>query len=460
LVLFLEAPKIVIKPPGPKARVYTELEARYVSTGVGVKLFPLVPERAYGCVIIDVDGNKFIDLLAGAAAANIGYSHPALVKSVEEQVRRMQHSMIGYHYNVRAIELAEKLVRITPGSFAKKVIFGLSGSDACDLAMKVARFSTRKPWLLSFIGSYHGHTYGAASISSFKGLMKRGFSPVIPQVAWVPYAYCYRCPFKQEYPGCGVYCVDYVEEYVLNHVVPQDEVAAVFVEPIQGDAGIVVPPKEFLVKLRKLCDRYGFLLVLDEVQSGMGRTGRWFAVEHFNVEPDLLICGKALASGMGVSAVVGRAEVMDIPSGTGLLTPAANPVASSAALATIEVIEREGLMENAVRIGGYFLRRIEELKRKYEVIGDVRGKGLMIGVEVIRDAKTKQPNPELTGMICWRAFELGLILPSYGFNSNVLRITPPLVMSVELAEKACNLIEAAVKDAVEGRVEKASVTWR
>lgn len=381
----------MVKPPGPKARAFIELERKYVSTGVGVKLFPLVPERADGCVIIDVDGNKFIDLLSGAATANIGYSHQALIKAVESQVRMMQHSMIGYHYNVNAIKLAEKLVKIAPGSFDKKVIFGLSGSDACDLTMKMARFSTRKPWLLFFIGSYHGHTYGAASISSFKGLMRRGFSPVVPQVVWTHYAYCYRCSFKQEYPECGVYCVDFIEEFILDHAVPRDEVSVVFVESIQGDAGIVVPPKEFLTKLKKLCNQYGFLLAVDEVQTGMGRTGCWPAIEHFGIEPDLLICGKALASGMGVSAVVGKAELMDMPSGTALLTPAANTVASAAALATIEVIEGERLMENASKVGGHFLRRLEELKDRFEVVGDVRGLGLMIGMEIVTDKKLSTP---------------------------------------------------------------------
>ena len=451
-------PKIVVKPPGPKAKELIELEKKHVSPGVGVKLFPLVPERAEGCFIVDVDGNVFLDLLAGAAAANIGYSHPTLVKAVEDQVKKMQHSMIGYHYNINAIKLAERLTMIAPVPRPSRVVFGLSGSDACDLALKAARFSTKKPWFLSFIGSYHGHTYGAASASSFKGLMKRGFSPVLPQIAWLPYAYCFRCPFRQEYPSCDLLCIEYVERFVLDHVVPQDEVAALIVEPIQGDAGIIVPPKEFHVKLKRLCEQHQILFIADEVQSGIGRTGKWFAIEHFGFQPDLLVCGKALASGMGVSAVVGKEELLNLPSGTCLLTPAANPVASAAALATLQVVEQERLFDNAVKVGSLFMKRLNELKQRFDVIGDVRGIGLMIGIEVVKKG-SKAPDPVLTGMICWRAFELGLILPSYGLYSNVVRITPPLTISVEQANVACDIIEQAVKDSVSGLVSKGTVTW-
>ena len=445
--------------PGPKAKKIVDREQEVISGAISVKFFPLVPERGEGCILRDVDGNIYIDLLGGAAVANIGYSHPKLVEAVKDQVSKLQHAMIGYYYNVKAVEVAEKLVSITPGSFEKRVAFATSGSEACDFAIKIAKFYTERPWVISFTGACHGHTCGAASLSGFKGVMNRGFSPLIPQVVWAPYAYCYRCAFKLEYPDCRAACADYIKDHILDHVVPADEVAAIIVEPIQGDAGVIVPPREFLAKLRAICDEYGILLVVDESQTGMGRCGSWFAVEQYGVTPDLLVCGEGLASGLPIGAVVGPSEVMSLPAGSCLLTSAANPVMCSAVLATIEVIEEEKLLENAVSIGELVVKRLRELQERYDVIGDVRGKGLMIGVEIVRDSASKTPAPRLTGEISWRAFQLGLILPVYGLKSNVLKITPPLNISEELANKACDIIEKAVEDAVKGRVQLAAKTW-
>ncbi|ASJ06268.1 acetyl ornithine aminotransferase family protein [Thermococcus pacificus] len=455
-----EYPKIVVKPPGPKARKMIEREKRVVSSGLGVKLFPVVPERGYGALIEDVDGNVFIDFLAGAAAASTGYAHPRLVKEVQEQVAKIQHSMIGYTYSKRAIEVAEILAERAPVD-SPKILFGLSGSDALDLTMKVARFATRKPWIVAFIGAYHGQTYGATSIAAFQSSQKRGFSPLVPNVVWVPYPNPYRNVWGidgyEEPDELINHFLDYMESYIFAHVVPPDETAVLIAEPIQGDAGIVVPPENFFVELKKLLDEHGILLAMDEVQTGIGRTGRWFASEWFGVRPDLVAFGKGVASGMGMSGVIGRGELMEMTSGSALLTPAANPVISAAAYATLRIIEEEDLLGNALRVGEFIQKRLREMQEEYEVIGDVRGKGLMIGAEIVKpDGK---PDPELTGKICWRAFELGLILPSYGMFGNVIRITPPLVITEELAEKGVEIMETALKDALAGRVTHRTVTW-
>ncbi len=453
-------PKLVTTPPGPKARELIEREKKVVSQGLGVKLFPVVPERGYGALIEDVDGNVFIDFLAGAAAASTGYAHPKLVKEVQEQVAKIQHSMIGYTYSKRAIEVAEILVEKAPITDAK-VLFGLSGSDAMDLTMKVSRFATRKPWFIAFIGAYHGQTYGATSIAAFQSSQKRGFSPLVPNVVWIPYPNPYRNIW-----GINGYdepdelinrFLDYLESYVLAHVVPPDEVSVLIAEPIQGDGGIIVPPKNFFVELKKVLDEHGILLAMDEVQTGIGRTGKWFASEWFKVEPDFLAFGKGVASGMGLSGVIGKAELMEMTSGSALLTPAANPVISAAAYATLKIIEEENILENVQKVGAFIMKRLKEMQEEYEVIGDVRGKGLMIGAEIIKP--NGKPDPELTGKICWRAFELGLILPSYGMFGNVIRITPPLVITQELAEKGLEIMEQALKDALAGKVTHRTVTW-
>ncbi|USS40118.1 acetyl ornithine aminotransferase family protein [Thermococcus aggregans] len=457
----MEYPKLVVTPPGPKAKELVDREKKVVSQGLGVKLFPVVPERGYGALIEDVDGNVFIDFLAGAAAASTGYAHPKLVKEVQEQVSKIQHSMIGYTYSKRAIEVAEILAEKSPIE-NPKILFGLSGSDSIDLLMKVARFATRRPWIIAFIGAYHGQTYGATSVAAFQSSQKRGFHPLVPNVVWVPYPNPYRNPWRidgYEEPDELINAfLDYLENYIFAHVVPPDEVGMLLAEPIQGDAGIVVPPDNFFKELKKVLDDHGILLAMDEVQTGIGRTGKWFASEWFEVEPDFITFGKGVASGMGLSGVIGKAHLMDMTSGSALLTPAANPVISAAAYATLRIIEEENLLENALKVGEFIKKRLLEMKESYDVIGDVRGKGLMIGAEIVKP-NTNVPDPELTGKICWRAFELGLILPSYGMFGNVIRITPPLVITKEIAEKGLDIMEQALKDALAGKVKHKTVTW-
>jgi len=459
----LKIPNIQVTPPGPNAQKYVELDRKYISKGSGVKLLPVVPEYGEGAAITDVDGNVFIDFLSGAGAAITGYSHPILVKAVQEQVAKIQHSILGYAYSTNAISIAKKISDITPGKYAKKVTFGLSGSDAGDMALKIARYATKKSWIITFIGAYHGQTYGSTSLTQFQGSVKKDVGPFVPNILAVPYPDPYRNPWNidgyKEPEKLTEASIGYIEKYIIGHVIPKDDIAMILIEPIQGDGGTVIPPQNFFPELRGLCDKYGILLGVDEVQTGMGRTGKWFGIEHFGVEPDLMMLGKGLASGMGLSAVVYREELQDPPPGTLILTSAANPVASVAALATIEIIEKEDLLKKSSKVGEYLMNRFYEMQNRYPIIGDVRGKGLMIALDIVKDRRTKLPDPDLTGKICWRAFELGLILPSIGFYGNCIRIVPPLVLSEDLAKTAADIIEQAMNDAIGGKVQRGTSTW-
>jgi 4-aminobutyrate aminotransferase len=459
----MKIPYIKVTPPGPKANSYLELDQKYISSGSGVKLLPIVPEYGEGATITDVDGNVFIDFLSGAGAAVTGYSHPMLVKAVQEQVSKIQHSILGYTYNVQAITLAQRLAEMSPGKQDKKVAFGLSGSDAVGIALKMARFSTKKSWVITFIGAYHGQTYGSASLSQFQGSVKKDMGPFVPNVVAVPYPDPYRNPWNidgYKYPEkLTEATISYLENYILGHVVPKDDVAMILAEPIQGDGGTLVPPPNFFKELKRICDKYEILLALDEVQTGIGRTGTWFGIEHFGVEPDIMILGKGLASGMGLSAVIARENIADTPRGSLVFTAAANPVFASAAIATLDIIEKEKLLENSQEVGRLLSQRFMKLLDKYAIVGDVRGKGLMIAIDIVKDKKTREPDREMTGKICWRAFEMGLILPSIGFYGNCLRIVPPLVLTKDLAETGADIIEQSIIDAISGKAQKATSTW-
>ena len=371
--------------------------------------------------------------------------------------------MVGYTYNTNAIVLAERLAGMTPGKGDKKVAFGLSGSDSADAALKMARYSTKKSWAITFIGAYHGQTYGSASLSEFQGSLKKDMGPFMSNIVAVPYPDSYRNPWNidgyRDPERLTQATIRYIETYILGHVVPNDDVTVIMVEPIQGDGGTLIPPPNFLGELRRICDKYGILLALDEVQTGIGRIGTWFGIDHFGVEPDIMMLGKGLASGMGLSAVVARGDIADIPSGSLLLTSAANPVVSSAALATLDIIEQEHLLEYSREVGQLLMQRFAALMEKYPIIGDVRGTGLMIAVDIVKDRQTKEPDREMTGRICWRAFELGLILASIGFFGNCLRIVPPLILTKELAETGVDIIDQAIVDVLSGKAQKAAATW-
>jgi len=423
---------------------------RLLSPSNRLHYFPLVVVKAEGAKVWDADGNEYVDFLSGAAVTNVGHRHPRVVKAIKDQCDRFIHNTLAYTYYENAVELAKRLVEVTPGDFPKKVAFGLSGSDANDGAIKFARSYTGRSKIISFLKSYHGTTYGALSLSGITLRMRRKLGPFLPEIYHIPFPDCYRCLFKLEYPSCGIYCLDFIST-IMDTIVPPEEVAAIVTEPIQGDAGVIIPPDEYIPNLKKLCEKNGILFVDEEVQTGFGRTGRWFAIEHWNVKPDVIVLAKAMASGMPISAVVARREVIDsLEAPAHLFTTEANPLSCAAAIATIEIIREEKLYERANRLGEYAMKRLREMMDKHELIGDIRGKGLMIGVDLVKDLKTKEPAIKEALKVDWRAWEKGLVLIHFG--KSVLRIAPPLTITNEELNEGLNIIEEAIDDVEKGKV--------
>ncbi len=428
--------------PGPKAREWVKRDHEVLSPSY-TRPYPFVMERGLGAEVWDVDGNRYIDFNAGVAVVAVGHSHPEIVRAIKEQSEKFIH-MAGtdFYYPLQTI-LAEKLNEIVPIKEDTMVFLTNSGTESIEAAFKLARYVTRRPLTLAFIGGFHGRTMGSLSLTGSKAVQRRGFHPLVPGVVHVPYAYCYRCAFRQEYPSCDLYCVQYIEDVVFKTYAPGDEFAAVFVEPIQGEGGYVVPPPEFFPRLKALADKYGFLLVVDEIQSGMGRTGKMFAIEHWGVEPDIVCIAKGIASGLPLGAMVARKSLMTWPSGAHGNTFGGNPLACAAALVTINLIEN-GLMENAARLGDYALERIRHMAERHPIIGDVRGKGLMIGIELVKDRRTKEPIPEARDKVLYRAFEKGLLILGCGLTS--IRIMPPLVITRELMDEGLDILESVIAE--------------
>jgi 4-aminobutyrate aminotransferase len=436
-------PKMVVSPPGPKARDFLKKDERFISPSY-VRYYPLVVESANGCVVKDVDGNEYIDLNAGIACMNVGHNHPKVVSAIKGQCDRFLHYSNTDFYYKEVINLAEKLAEITPGNFEKKTFFGNSGTEAVEAAIKLAKWHTRKQLFIGFISAFHGRTVGALSFTASKPAQRRYFSPLMPGVAHVPYAYCYRCPFKLTYPECHYWCVDFIDEFVLQKYVPPEDVAAMLFEPIQGEGGYVVPPPEYFQRLKKLADKYGLLIIDDEVQSGIGRTGKWFAIEHWNVEPDIICSAKALASGLPIGATVAKAKIMDWTEGSHASTFGGNPLSCAAAAAVLEVIKEEKLLENANKQGAYALKRLGELKERSEIVGDVRGKGLMIGVELVEDKESKKPAAQKAAQVIIRSWKRGVAIVTCG--ASTIRIVPPLTIQREMLDTALDIVEDTIEE--------------
>jgi len=429
-----EVPRIVVEPPGPKAMEIVKRDEEVIMQSFA-RWYPLVIKRGYGPVVEDVDGNLYIDFNAGIAVTNVGHAHPKVVEAIKRQAELFTHySLTDFYYEV-AVKLAERLVSIAPISGKKKVFFTNSGAESIEGVLKIARghFKGQRPYVIAFLGAFHGRTYGAMSLTASKPVQRRHFSPLVPGVIHAPFPHPVHCPFKASTPEeCGEYALAFLEDWVFKRLVDPSEVSLVIVEPIQGEGGYVVPPKNFIQGLRKLTAEHGILFAVDEVQTGFGRTGRWFAVEHFGVEPDLMATAKAIAAGLPLGAIIGRADVMSLPRGSHANTFGGNPVAAAAALATLEVIEEEDLLRHAETLG-------EELKKVFrEELGegyDVRGLGLMIGVEMLKKS-------DLEGVLT-RAFKRGVAVIGAGFST--IRIAPPLVIPREMALKAASIIIDVVK---------------
>jgi 4-aminobutyrate aminotransferase len=422
-------PSIQTELPGPKARKMIERDERVTSPSY-TRVYPLVVARGEGATIEDVDGNLFLDFNAGIAVCSTGHCHPRVVAAIHRQSSQLLHMSGTDFYYQSELELAEKLTQITPGKFAKRVFFTNSGTEAVEAAFKLARYHSKRQNMIAFYGAFHGRTMGAVSLTASKVTQRRGFGPLVPGVIHVPYADCRGGNHKP-----SVSPIELIEKTLFKKEVAPNEVAAIFVEPIQGEGGYLVPPPEFHRELRTLCDRHGILLVVDEIQSGMGRTGKMCAIEHWGVEPDIVCLAKGIASGLPLGAMVAREELMDWPPGAHASTFGGNPVACAAALETIALLEEE-LMANAKTQGDFLLAEFEKLKRTHPLIADVRGKGLMIGVELA--AADGSPAPDEAEQLVQTCFKRGLLLLRCGESS--VRICPPLMITREHCETALAII--------------------
>jgi len=435
-------PSIITELPGPEARKVLERDQRFISQSY-TRVYPLVVKQAKGVWVEDVDGNRFLDFNAGIAVCNTGHCHPRVVEAIHRQATQLIHmSGSDFYYDAQS-NLAAKLAEITPGSREKRVFFGNSGAEAIEASLKLARYHTKRPLIIAFLGAFHGRTMGALSLTASKAIFEKGFSPLVPGVTHVPYPYCYRCPYHhKEYPGCSIACVDWIREDLFKRSIPPEEVAAIFVEPIQGEGGYIVPPPEFHQKLYRMAKEFGILFVADEVQSGMGRTGKMMAIEHWGVAPDITALAKGIASGMPLGAMVAQSEVMDWVRGSHASTFGGNPISCQAALATIQLLEEE-LIQNAALLGGYLLDKLKDLQKRFRLIGDVRGKGLMIGVEIVKDPVTKEKAIEERNRIIQACFEKGLLI--LGCGENVIRFSPPLIIAQKEADLALSILEEVLK---------------
>jgi 4-aminobutyrate aminotransferase len=411
------------------------------------RCYPLVAERGEGAIVQDVDGNRFLDFNAGIAVVAAGHCHPRVVETIQQQAARLIHMSGTDFFYEEMVALAEKLAEIAPGDVPRRVSFGNSGAEAIEGALKLARYATGRDKLIAFYGGFHGRTMGALSLTARKAVQRAGFGPMVPGVEHAPYPYCYRCPFGREPESCAVECVQFIENTLLKTVSPAEETAAIVVEPVQGEGGYIVPPKKFFDELARVAKQNGILLIFDEVQSGMGRTGKMWAAEHFDAVPDILAVAKGIASGMPLGATVARADLMTWPPGAHASTFGGNPVACQAALATIALLE-EGLVENAARMGARMMDRMREWPQRFGCVGDVRGLGLMIGVELVRDQATKERAGHLRDKVVNMAFERGLLV--LGAGENTIRICPPLVVNADQCDFAMETLEDCLKTAQDG----------
>jgi 4-aminobutyrate aminotransferase len=435
-----KVPDLKTALPGPKAAAIVARDAARVSTSY-TRDYPFVMARGEGAIVEDVDGNRFLDCAAGIAVTASGHAHPAVVAAVVEQAGKFLHMSGTDFYYEPQVALAEQMAELVP--VARKThdvrsFFSNSGTEANEAAIKLARYKTGRVNLIAFLGSFHGRTLGSLALTSSKYVQRRGFGPMMPGVYHAPYANCYRCPVGLRPESCQAECLNYLEDQIFVHLVSPDEVAAVVVEPIQGEGGYVVPAPQFHQRLRELTSKHGILLVADEVQSGMGRTGRMFACEHFGIEADIVTVAKGIASGLPLGVTSARADVMTWPPGAHASTFGGNPVSCAAALATIRLL-RDSLMKNAEVVGRHLMDRLRGLQDKHPIIGDVRGRGLMIGVELVRDRITKERATAERDAIVQAMFRRGVLL--LGAGRNALRFAPPLVLTTQQADTVVEIFD-------------------
>src|SRR5271168_3094569 len=435
-------PKILGPLPGPKALAVIAADDRLMSPSY-TRSYPMVAKRGRGLRVEDVDGNEFLDFAAGIAVTSTGHCHPAVVAAIQKQAAELIHISGTDFYYESLVTFAERLSAVAPMPGPHRFYYGNSGAEAVECALKLARYHTKRQHVIAFFGAFHGRTMGALSLTGSKPQQKRRFSPMVPGVTHIRYPYAYRgCsggPREEEAFALG--CARSIEETLFHTTLPPEEVAAIFIEPIQGEGGYVVAPAIFMQELRRICDKYGILLVADEVQSGAGRTGKWWAIEHTGVEPDIVCMAKGIASGMPLGVCMTRAEIMDWVPGSHASTFGGNPVSIAAALATMDILEREGIA-NAALIGEEIFTRLRDWPAKHAIVGEVRGRGLMIGIELVLDKETREPAPALRNLVESLCFEKGLLILGCGETS--LRLCPPLVVNEQEAEVALDILEEAL----------------
>ncbi len=430
-------PNIVVTPPGPKAQAIIAADQRVTSTSL-TRAYGLVALRGEGMMVEDPDGNQFLDFTAGVAVCTTGHCHPKVVRAIQDQCERLMHMISGDFFGGPIVEISERLAGMLPGE--NRVFLSNSGTEAVEAAIKLARYATRRPRFIAFIGAFHGRTMGALSLTNSKVTQREGFAPLLSEVTHVPFPNPYR-PLWGDGSDIGTRCVDWIET-LFKTTVPASEVAAIVVEPIQGEGGYLIPPPDFLPALRALCDEHGILLILDEVQSGMGRTGRMWACDHTGVVPDILCVAKGLASGLPIGATIAHTKLMNWPPGSHGNTFGGNPVACAAAVATLEVMEEEGLIANAARQGEMLLNRLHDVAGEHPNVGQIRGLGLMVAVEFVKDRKTKEPHPALRDRLVQGCFERGLLtLPA---GPSALRFSPPLIVGDSDIEAAVGIFGEVV----------------
>jgi 4-aminobutyrate aminotransferase len=426
-----KVPHVVTELPGPRARALIQADRDVVSPSLP-RAYSLVADSAEGCTVTDVDGNRFLDFAAGIAVCSTGHCHPRVVQAIQDQAARLIHVSADFYYPPY-VQAATKLAEIAPGSDDWQVFLTNSGTEAVEGALKLARYATGRHRFIAFLGAFHGRSMGAISLTASKPQYHRGFGPLLAGVTHVPYSNCLHCHYNLEHPDCDLACVDYIEREIFKRIAPPEDVAAIIVEPVQGEGGYVVPPADWLPALRALCDRNNILLIADEIQSGMGRTGKMFAIDHFDVVPDIITVAKGIASGMPLGAFIAKADLMTWDKGAHGTTFGGNPVACAAALETIALLE-EGLMKNASEVGGYLIERLEELQSEHPALVDVRGLGLMIGLEF--------QTSEQTQAVVKACFQNGLIVLACG--DKAVRLAPPLVVGEDEADMALEILETAI----------------
>lgn len=436
-----DLPSLVTPLPGPKAQEIIARDHGVLSPSY-TRGYPFVMRRGEGAIVEDVDGNRFLDFNAGIAVVATGHSHPRVVEAVQRQAAEFLHMSGTDFYYENMVKLAENLAAIAPGGGPRRVYFGNSGTEAVEAAIKLARYHSGKEKFIAFLGGFHGRTMGSLSFTASKSVQRKGFGNLVPGVHHIPYANCYRCAYGKQPESCGVECVKVIEETLFKHILPAEEVAAILLEPVQGEGGYVVPPQKFFDELQRLAHRHKILLIADEVQSGMGRTGRMFASDHFGFAPDILALAKGIASGLPLGATIARAQVMDWKPGAHASTFGGNPVSVAAALTTLELLE-DGLVENAARVGEHMMARLAEWPMRYPTVGQVRGMGLMIGIEFVRNRETRERAPDLRDAVERLAFDRGLLV--LGAGPNTIRLSPPLVITRDQADFAIDTLEECVK---------------